>query len=126
MDRQGTRQPASPSGTDAWVPISLRDGGVPYDVLFAIYDDLFHSRIPPFDSQASAAQLLPALISIVSSWLKEISVQGYSAGNSYEVFPATEVEAAVGRFLADVPSGDNFSEVRERLQDINREIRRRF
>ena len=126
MDRQGTRQPASLSGTDAWVPISLRDGGIPYDVLFAIYDDLFHSRIPPYDTQAAAAQLLPALISILSSWLKEVSVQGYSAGNSYEVFPANEVEAAVGRYLADVPSSDAYGDVRDRLQDINRDIRRRF
>jgi hypothetical protein len=66
------------------------------------------------------------LISILSSWLKEVSVQGYSAGNSYEVFPANEVEAAVGRYLADVPSSDAYGDVRDRLQDINRDIRRRF
>lgn len=126
LDRQGGRPPTSPVGTDAWLPISLRNGGVTYDVLFAIYDDLFQSRIPPFDTQASAAQLLPAIISILSSWLKEVTVQGFSAGNAYEVFPANEIEVAIGRYLADAPSSDGYRDVRECLQDINREIRRRF
>ena len=30
---------------EAWVASSLRDGGVPYELLFQIYDELFRSRV---------------------------------------------------------------------------------
>ena len=46
--------------------------------------------------------------------------------NGYGAFPANEVDEAVGRYIADtsIPAGNK--QVKERLADISREIRRRF
>ena len=34
----------------SWIPLSLRDGGVPYELLFQIYNDIFRSRVIVKDS----------------------------------------------------------------------------
>lgn len=39
-------EPRSESASEtSWIPLALREGGVPYELLFQIYDELFRSRV---------------------------------------------------------------------------------
>ena len=93
-----------------------------------MYDALYSSRLPPFSSASVAiSALLPSLCSILSAWLKELTMQGYSSNGGMSVFPANDVEHAVGRYLADSAGGSGVkASTREKLQEVQREIRRRF
>lgn len=112
-------------GRSSWIPTAFHAGGVPYEVLFEAYDGLYRSRVIPWETQAAASFLLPSIASILTNWLKETTVQGYSTNAGYGNFPVNEVELAVSRYIADSGS-DLDGRTKEQLQDVLREIRRRF
>lgn len=117
--------------TNAWLLTALHAGGVSYDLLFAIYDELYRSRISPWHTQSAASYLLGSISTIVTAWLKEVNVQGYGGSAGMGNFPAAEVELALGRYVADAGgsgSGDQGqqNEVKMKLEEALREIRRRF
>ena len=65
-------------------------------------------------------------MTILSYWLKEVATQGYGEPSNYGSFPANQVEEAVGRYLADDSVSSDNRQVKEKLADIVREVRRRF
>lgn len=120
-----------PAVDASWIPLSLHDGGVPFELLFQTYDELFSSKTPPWHTQAGASFLLPSIVTVLEQWSQELSATGY--GTMYaSSSPVIELEAGVGRYLAEVGGGGGGSAaakgagLRAKLADIDRAIKARF
>ncbi|KAK4336201.1 Nucleoporin NUP157 [Rhodotorula toruloides] len=136
-ERQGDARPG-------WVPLAIHDAGVPFEAIFAVYDELFiakarrHSflslshahllircaaQIPPWHTSAGLTFLASDIVELLSSWLAEASSAPTTVSRA---FPATDVESAIGRYLMGLQSASNAGAVVTRLQEMSRAIRRRW
>ncbi|GJN92310.1 hypothetical protein Rhopal_005340-T1 [Rhodotorula paludigena] len=106
-----------------WVALAIRDAGVPFEAIFAVYDELFTAKVPPWHTSAGLLFLATDLVALLEAWLAESS----SAPSSHaRGFPATEVESALGRYLMALQSATGAQATVGRLQDLQRTIRRRY
>lgn len=78
-------------------------------------------QIPPFQSKAAIHFLASDITALLSAWLSEPAPTSASSAH----FPATEVDTAIGKYLMSLSTAGAESTV-ARLQELQREIRRRF
>ncbi|GEM10376.1 nuclear pore complex protein Nup155 [Rhodotorula toruloides] len=114
--RQGDARPG-------WVAHAIHDAGVPFEAIFAVYDELFTAKIPPWHTSAGLTFLASDIVELLSSWLAEASSAPTTVSRA---FPATDVESAIGRYLMGLQSASNAGAVVTRLQEMSRAIRRRW
>lgn len=131
------------------MPLALHDAGVPWDAIFTVYDELLSgevrsltastrlcdytdpsplSQLPPWNNPTGFTFLATDATVLLESWLIEAS-----SSNSYSIqqtssslFPATEVDTALGKWLMSLASVQGATGVVARLNEIHREVRRRF
>ncbi|GAA5858950.1 hypothetical protein JCM8547_007170 [Rhodosporidiobolus lusitaniae] len=106
-----------------WVAFAIRDAGVPYEAIFAVFDELMTAKVPPWHTSAGLAFLASDVAALLSSWLAEAGAAPSSLSRS---FPATEVESAIARYLMSLQSATNAGAVVAKLQELERTIRRRY
>ncbi|KAI5478404.1 nuclear pore complex protein Nup155 [Pseudohyphozyma bogoriensis] len=110
-----------------WVPLSFREAGVPWRAVFASFDELFTSKLPPWHTNAALVFLATDITCLLEAWLTDAASTHspllYSNENS---LPAADVDSAVGRYLMALNSAAGGGDVVKRLTEVQREIRRRF
>lgn len=121
-----------------WVPLAFRDAGAPWESVFVVFDELFTNKVrissfcapltalqvSPFHTTAALAFLATDLTVLLSSWLDESS---HASNYSGYIFPATEVDNAVGKYLMMLNTlGGEGGDAGRKLIEVQREIRRRF
>ncbi|GAA6057256.1 hypothetical protein JCM3770_003825 [Rhodotorula araucariae] len=109
-----------------WVALAIRDAGVPFEAIFSVYDELFTAKVPPWHTSPGLVFLASDLSVLITSWLAESTSAPSSVSRT---FPATEVETALGRYLMALQSATGApgaTAAVARLQELQREIRRRY
>ncbi|CEQ42380.1 SPOSA6832_04172, partial [Sporobolomyces salmonicolor] len=106
-----------------WVALAIHEAGVPFEAIFAVFDELMMAKIPPWHTATGLAFLAADVAELLSAWLSEANSAPASASRS---FPATEVESAIGKYLMSLQSATNAGAVVAKLQDLQRSIRRRY
>ncbi|GAA5897156.1 hypothetical protein JCM5296_002241 [Sporobolomyces johnsonii] len=106
-----------------WVALAIREAGVPFEAIFAVFDELMTAKIPPWHTAAGLAFLAADVAELLSAWLSEANSASASVSRS---FPATEVESAIGKYLMSLQSATNAGAIVAKLQDLQRSIRRRY
>ncbi|GAA6024169.1 hypothetical protein JCM10207_005590 [Rhodosporidiobolus poonsookiae] len=106
-----------------WVAFAIRDAGVPYEALFAVFDELMTAKVPPWHTSAGLTFLAADTTELLTSWLAEASSAPSSLARS---FPATEVESAIARYLMSLQSAASAGPVVAKLQELQRTVRRRY
>lgn len=141
--------------TAGWLPLTFHSAGIPWESIFVVFDELFtakvgwvtlfstpptfaqllltHLRIhastlpqvPPWQTKAAFTFLLVDLTELLAAWLSDSSPHRTSQTSS--PFPATEIDVAIGKYLMTLSTvGGGVEDTVARLQEIQREIRRRF
>lgn len=139
-------------GRPGWAPLAFHEAGVPWDVIFSVYDELLTAKVsfpssspapsrlnspanssslpkqvPPWHNPAGLTFLATDAVVLLETWLGEASSMHVSS--PYAVassFPATEVDTAVGKWLMGLASANGAGSVVARLNECQREVRRRF
>ncbi|BGP18726.1 hypothetical protein JCM10213_009205 [Rhodosporidiobolus nylandii] len=106
-----------------WVALAIRDAGVPYEAIFAVFDELMTAKVPPWHTSAGITFLAADVVELLAAWLSEANAAPSSLSRS---FPATEVESATARYLMSLQSSTNAGAVVAKLQELQRTIRRRY
>ncbi|KAK4050871.1 hypothetical protein OIV83_003293 [Microbotryomycetes sp. JL201] len=113
-----------------WVPTAMRDAGVPEDILFAAFDELLTAKMPPWHTPAGLVALATDATTMLEQWLSNTSTSTLSTsvanGRMLSSFPATEVDTAVGKWLMSLNSTKGAGNVVARLQEVQRNVRRRY
>ena len=119
-------------GADAragWVPLALRAAGVAFEAVFAAFEELLASRVPPFHTPAAGVFLAADLVSMLEAWLAEDARNvGYGGGGAGQQggLPAGQVDGLVSKVVVAIAGAEGGEAVRRRLEDVQREVRRRF
>lgn len=136
-----------------WLPLAFHEAGVAWDVIFGVFDELLtakvslpsfllflsfalleltvqlvlHSQVPPWHTPAGLTFLASDAAVLLETWLAESSsshvASPYAVASS---FPATEVDTAVGKWLMGLASASSAAGVVAKLQEVQREVRRRY
>ncbi|GAA5951998.1 hypothetical protein JCM3765_005163 [Sporobolomyces pararoseus] len=106
-----------------WAALSLREGGAPFEPIFACYDELLTAKIPPWHTSAGLAFLASSVAELISAWLEEARSAPTSLSRS---FPATEVESALSRYQMALQSIPAAASTSQKLADLQRSIRRSY
>ncbi|GAA5897035.1 uncharacterized protein JCM6883_006558 [Sporobolomyces salmoneus] len=106
-----------------WVALSLREGGAPFEPIFACYDELLTAKIPPWHTSTGLSFLASSVAELISAWLEEARSAPTSLSRS---FPATEVESALSRYQMALQSVPAASATSQKLADLQRSIRRSY
>ncbi|KAM0790881.1 hypothetical protein ACM66B_004721 [Microbotryomycetes sp. NB124-2] len=112
-----------------WVPMALRDAGVPDDIVFAAFDELLTAKMPPWHTPAGLVALASDATTMLEQWLNNTLTTPFSSianGRTLSQFPATEVDTAVGKWLMSLNSTKGADKVVARLQEVQRVVRRRY
>ncbi|GAA5823999.1 hypothetical protein JCM11251_003374 [Rhodosporidiobolus azoricus] len=106
-----------------WVPLAVRDAGVPFEAIFMVFDELMTAKVPPWHTSAGLTFLANDATELLSSWLAEANAAPSSLARS---FPASDVESAIARYLMSLQSATSAGAVVARLQELQRVIRRSY
>ncbi|SGY61158.1 BQ5605_C007g04532 [Microbotryum silenes-dioicae] len=117
-----------------WVPLAFRDAGVPPSTIFATYDELISAKVPPWHTSQGLLFLITSATVFLENWLQETthnpvgstSMRRDTITDDCFLFPAAEVTTAVGKWLMGLGSVASAKDVVARLNEVQREIRRRF
>ncbi|SCV71463.1 BQ2448_3051 [Microbotryum intermedium] len=116
-----------------WVPLAFRDAGIPSQTIFATYDELISAKVPPWHTSQGLLFLITSATVLLEHWLQE-STNSIKASSSTSMrrddestlFPAADVTTAVGKWLMALGSVAGAKDMVARLNEVQREIRRRF
>lgn len=139
-------------GRPGWVPLAFHEAGTPWEPIFAVFDELLMAKVrssllhtlaqrapaysppatvqvPPWHNPAGLTFLAADAAELLSTWLSEASsmhLGHFPSSSATDAFPATEVDTAVGKWLMGLASEQVAKAVTSKLQEVQREVRRRF
>lgn len=128
-----------------WVPTAFHEAGVPWDVIFSVFDEMmtakvrpvvlplplapdnYRLQVPPWHNPAGLLFLTHDLVVLLETWLAEYSsIHTSSPYSVASAFPASDVETSVGKALMSLASAKGAADLTARLHEVQRELRRRF
>lgn len=87
-------------------------------------------QVPPWHTSSGLIALASDAAVMLEAWLADTTLMQVSAspfGVSPALsFPATEVDTAVGKWLMGLASAKGAETITSRLQDVQRQVRRRY
>ncbi|KAM0752957.1 nucleoporin-domain-containing protein [Meredithblackwellia eburnea MCA 4105] len=101
-----------------WVPQALHDAGVPWELVFDVFDDLFTAKNPPWHTNAASVFLADDIAALLKAWLED--------ADSPRPTSLTAVETAIGKMLLSLNGAGAAEGVIKRLQEIVYGLKRKF
>lgn len=104
-----------------WVSRAMLDIKVPHARIFAVYQDLYDAKLPPWSSNKSLVYLIENILFVIEQWFEYIRSPTVSVYERDE-FPARIVDEALSKYLVGVPHS-NKSLLMDQLQAVQSRVR---
>lgn len=104
---------------DGWVIDLMRSIGASYFILFQIYNEMFETKISPFNTGETIKFLLSKICHLLQNWIAVLN------SNSTERFPVKSVDDAISKYLVTNIPHDTLG-ILSNLQAHQKVLRRKF
>lgn len=107
-----------------WVPIALREAGVPWVSIFEPFHEMFTGQDAPWrDSSAAKIFLATDIAVLLENWVSEAKLTHASSRYGETAFPS-QIEAAIVDYLTTLDTTGGAGAIAGRLTEVKRQITR--